>query len=313
MAKTAFVFPGQGSQKLGMLSDFAEEVTVQQVFREASGAVGYDLWELVQNGPAEKLNETDKTQPAILAASVAIWRLWQQKGGMHPRKRPRVFAGHSLGEYSALCCSGVLILGDAARLVQKRGQLMQEAVPQGTGGMAAIIGLADDKVIAACEQAAEDGVVAAVNFNAPGQVVIAGDKAALERACKLCKEAGAKRALPLPVSVPSHCALMKPAAEQLAEALDKISFNQPEVPVINNVDVELETDPAVIRDALIRQLYQPVRWVETIQKLASDNYGQLYECGPGRVLSGLSKRIDKTLPCDVLGTLDAFKASITID
>ncbi len=308
--KKAFVFPGQGAQKVGMLADFADEITVRQVFNEASGAVGYDLWELIQEGPAERLNETDKTQPALLAASVALWRLWQQKGGMHPRKRPRIFAGHSLGEYSALCCAGVLILGDAARLVKKRGELMQQAVPAGQGGMAAIIGLADDKVVAACEAAAQGEVVSAVNFNSPGQVVIAGDKSALQRACDACKEAGAKRALPLAVSVPSHCALMKPAADQLAEALKDINFNNAEIPVVNNVDVAIETDPDQIRDALIRQLYQPVRWVEVVQKLAEENVGALYECGPGRVLGGLVRRIDKSLPCAPLGTKDAFQKAL---
>lgn len=311
--KNAFVFPGQGSQSLGMLQEFGDHIAVRQTFQEASGALGYDLWQLIQQGPTERLNETDKTQPALLAASVALWRLWQQSGGMHPRKRPRVFAGHSLGEYSALCCAGVLILGDAIRLVEKRGRFMQEAVPAGTGGMAAIIGLEDAKVVAACEAAAEGEVVSAVNFNAPGQVVIAGASEALARAMSACKEAGARRALPLPVSVPSHCALMKPAAERLAEELDKVSFNAPEVPVINNVDVAIETDPARIRDALVRQLYQPVRWVEVVEKLAQDGIEASFECGAGKVLGGLIKRIAPELPCHAMDTRVAFDAALALE
>lgn len=308
--KNAFVFPGQGSQSLGMLQEFGHDIAVRQTFQEASGALGYDLWQLIQEGPAELLNETDKTQPALLAASVALWRLWQHSGGLHPRKRPRVFAGHSLGEYSALCCSGVLILGDAIRLVEKRGRFMQAAVPAGSGGMAAIIGLDDDKVVAACAQAAEGEVVSAVNFNAPGQVVIAGAKDALARAMVACKDAGARRALPLSVSVPSHCALMQPAAERLAEELQAISFNAPEVPVINNVDVTIETDPERIRDALIRQLYQPVRWVEVVQKLAADGIDASYECGAGKVLGGLIKRIAPDLPCHAMDSKAAFDAAL---
>lgn len=308
--KSAFIFPGQGSQSLGMLADFAAETTVQHTFQEASGALGYDLWELIQKGPQETLNETDKTQPALLAASVALWRLWKLRGGTRPSMRPRLLAGHSLGEYSALCCAGVLILGDAIRLVEKRGRFMQEAVPAGTGGMAAIIGLADDKVIAACEAAAQGEVVSPVNFNSPGQVVIAGATDALARACVACKEAGAKRALPLKVSVPSHCALMQPAAERLAEELRQVNFNAPEVPVINNVDVAIETDPERIRDALVRQLYQPVRWVEVVEKLKAEGIAQTYECGPGKVLAGLIKRIDRELPCQALDNEAAFQAAL---
>lgn len=310
--KSAFVFPGQGSQKLGMLADFGDEILVRQTFQEASGALGYDLWKLIQEGPAEELNQTDKTQPALLASSVALWRLWQHKGGTRPSKRPRFLAGHSLGEYSALCCSGVLILGDAIRLVEQRGRFMQEAVPPGAGGMAAVIGLEDAKVVAACEQAQGAGVVSAVNFNAPGQVVIAGDKEALQRAIDACKEAGAKRALPLPVSVPSHCALMKPAAERLAGVLEDINFNAPEVPVINNVDVAVESDPERIRDALVRQLYQPVRWVEVVQQLVADGVGVTRECGPGKVLGGLIKRIDRELPCEALDSPDALAAAVSV-
>lgn len=291
MSKTAFIFPGQGSQTVGMLSDFADEPVFSHTFNEASGALGYDLWDLVANGPTEKLNSTEITQPALLTAGVALWRYWEQRGGF----RPHFLAGHSLGEYTALTCAGVFSLGDAARLVAKRGELMQTAVPQGTGAMAAILGLQDDQVRAACASAAQDGVVEAVNLNAPGQVVIAGDTAAVERAIEACKEAGARRAMPLPVSVPSHCALMKPAAEQLTDVIAEIKMFRPEVPVINNVDVVATHDVDEIRDALIRQLYSPVRWVETVQKLHSEGVTHAYECGPNKVLAGLLKRIEKTI------------------
>ena len=253
MSKTAFIFPGQGSQALGMLSDFADRPAVKQTFAEASGALDLDLWALCQDGPKEALNQTENTQPLLLTAGVALWRLWEQSGG----PRPQFLAGHSLGEYTALSCAGVINLGDAVRLVRTRGQLMQEAVAEGQGKMAAVLGLDDDQVRAACEQAANGDVVEAVNFNAPGQVVIAGSAEAVERAIAACKEAGARRAMPLPVSVPSHCALMKPAAEKLAETLNNTNFHAAEMPVINNVDVAVETDPAQIRDALIRQLYSP--------------------------------------------------------
>tara|TARA_A100001391_G_scaffold85722_1_gene56074 strand:- start:24726 stop:25661 length:936 start_codon:yes stop_codon:yes gene_type:complete len=306
MSKTAFVFPGQGSQSLAMLADFADRTPVRQAFQEASGALELDLWELAQNGPEEALNRTENTQPLLLTAGVALWKLWEQEGG----PRPALLAGHSLGEYTALTCAGVLSLGDAVRLVRTRGQLMQQAVPDGTGSMAAILGLDDDQVRQACADAADDEVVEAVNFNAPGQVVIAGQASAVERAVAACKDAGAKRALPLPVSVPSHCALMKPAAEQLADYLANTNFHAPELPVINNVDVARETDPARIRDALIRQLYSPVRWVETVQALAADGVTTLYECGPGKVLSGLAKRIDRSLTAKPLETDAAFQAAL---
>lgn len=291
MSKTAFIFPGQGSQTVGMLSDFADEPVFSHTFNEASGALGYDLWDLVTNGPAEKLNSTEITQPALLAAGVALWRYWEQRGGF----RPHYLAGHSLGEYTALTCAGVFSLGDAVRLVAKRGEFMQAAVPQGTGAMAAILGLEDEQVREACAVAAQGGVVEAVNLNAPGQVVIAGDVKAVERAIEACKEAGARRAMPLPVSVPSHCALMRPAAEQLAEALAEVKMFQPEVPVINNVDVTTTADVGEIRDALIRQLYSPVRWVETVQKLHQEGVAYVYECGPNKVLAGLIKRIEKSI------------------
>lgn len=307
MSKTAFVFPGQGSQSLGMLADFAERTAVRQAFQEASGALDMDLWALAQEGPDATLNRTENTQPVLLTAGVALWKLWEQSGG----SRPSLLAGHSLGEYTALTCAGVISLGDAVRLVRTRGKLMQSAVAEGEGAMAAILGLDDDQVRAACADAAGDGVVEAVNFNAPGQVVIAGDQAAVERAIEVCKGAGAKRAMGLPVSVPSHCALMKPAAEKLAAELEKVNFHAPELPVINNVDVARESDPVRIREALVRQLYSPVRWVETVQALAAGGVETLYECGPGKVLSGLVKRIDRSLVARPLETGAAFDAALS--
>lgn len=306
MSKTAFIFPGQGSQSLGMLADFADRAPVKMTFQEASGALGLDLWALAQEGPQEAQNQTENTQPLLLTAGVALWRLWEQSGG----PRPAFLAGHSLGEYTALTCAGVINLGDAVRLVRTRGQLMQQAVAQGEGKMAAVLGLDDDQVRQACASAAEGDVVEAVNFNAPGQVVIAGSAAAVERAIAACKEAGAKRAMALPVSVPSHCALMKPAAEQLADTLNNTNFHAAEIPVINNVDVAMETAPEQIRDALIRQLYSPVRWVETVQSLKQQGVSHLYECGPGKVLCGLVKRIDRDLAGRALETGDAFEAAL---
>lgn len=291
MQKLAFVFPGQGSQSLGMLDDFSDQAVIKNTFSEASEALGYDLWALISEGPAEKLNQTNFTQPALLTASVAIWRLWNEKS----QEKPSVLAGHSLGEYSALVCAGVLSLSDAVKLVEKRGELMQEAVPEGVGAMAAIIGLADDKIIEACEKSAEGEVVSAVNFNSPGQVVIAGNKGAVERAGALCKEEGAKRVLPLPVSVPSHCALMKPAADKLAVVFETIEFNTPSVDVINNVNVSVESSAEEIKSALIKQLYSPVRWTETVEKMAASGIELAVEAGPGKVLQGLNKRIDKRI------------------
>lgn len=288
MTQFAFVFPGQGSQTVGMLADLAAAYpAVEATFREASDVLGYDLWQLVSQGPAEELNKTWQTQPALLAASVAIYRVWQQQGG----QQPALMAGHSLGEYSALVCAGVLNFADAIKLVELRGKLMQEAVPEGTGAMQAIIGLDDAAIAKACEESAQGQVVSPVNFNSPGQVVIAGNKEAVERAGAACKAAGAKRALPLPVSVPSHCALMKPAADKLALTLETITFNAPAVPVINNVDVKAETDADAIRHALIRQLYSPVRWTESVEAMAAQGVTQLIEMGPGKVLTGLTKRI----------------------
>lgn len=292
MTQFAMVFPGQGSQAVGMLAGLAvENPTVESTFREASGALGYDLWALVQNGPAEELNKTWQTQPALLAASVAIFRVWQEKGG----SQPAMLAGHSLGEYSALVCAGVLDFADAIRLVELRGKLMQEAVPEGTGAMQAIIGLDDAAIAKACEESAQGQVVSPVNYNSPGQVVIAGNKEAVERAGAACKAAGAKRALPLPVSVPSHCALMKPAADKLAAALEALTFNPPVFPVVNNVDVRCETSPEAIRNALVRQLYNPVRWTGCVEFMAAQGITTLLEMGPGKVLTGLTKRIVDTL------------------
>ncbi|OOF81872.1 [acyl-carrier-protein] S-malonyltransferase [Rodentibacter ratti] len=289
MKKFSMVFPGQGSQSVGMLAELATEYPIViETFKQASDILGYDLWQLVQQGPAEELNKTWKTQPALLAASVAIYRVWQEK---YPHLKPEVMAGHSLGEYSALVCSGALDFQDAIKLVELRGKLMQQAVPEGTGAMYAIIGLDNEAIINACKQAEEGEVVSAVNFNSPGQVVIAGAKAAVERAAALCKEAGAKRALPLAVSVPSHCALMKPAADQLSVTLETIAVNEPKVAVINNVDVATESEATTIRAALIHQLYSPVRWTETVEKMAQDGVQVLVEIGPGKVLNGLTKRI----------------------
>lgn len=293
MKKFAMVFPGQGSQTVGMLAELAGDYPiVQETFKQASEVLGYDLWQLVQEGPAEELNKTWQTQPALLTASVAVYRVWQQK---YPELKPEVMAGHSLGEYSALVCAGVLDFQDAVKLVELRGKLMQQAVPEGTGAMYAIIGLDNDAIINACKQAEQGEVVSAVNFNSPGQVVIAGAKAAVERAAALCKEAGAKRALPLAVSVPSHCALMKPAADQLSVSLESITFKAPVVAVLNNVDVKAETNAVAIRNALVRQLYSPVRWTETVEKMAQNGVEVLVEVGPGKVLNGLAKRIVDSL------------------
>lgn len=303
----AIIFPGQGSQAVGMLADLYDKFEiVKTTFTEASNALGYDLWALVSEDADNKLNQTEYTQPALLTASVAVYRAFVEQGG----RQPEYLAGHSLGEYSALVCAGVLTLDDAVQLVEKRGQYMQQAVPAGTGAMAAIIGLADELIDKACIDAAEGEVVSPVNFNSPGQIVIAGDKAAVERAMALCKAAGAKRALPLPVSVPSHCALMKPAAEQLALDLDKLTFHSPVIAVVNNVDVKVESDPEAIKQALIKQLYSPVRWTETIQMFAAEGVTECFEFGPGKVLSGLIKRIDKSVSCASVSDSDGLLAIV---
>ncbi|OMQ26794.1 MULTISPECIES: ACP S-malonyltransferase [Serratia] len=307
MTQFAFVFPGQGSQTVGMLADLAAQFPiVEQTFSEASSALGYDLWQLVQQGPVEELNKTWQTQPALLAASVAIFRVWQQQGG----KAPAMMAGHSLGEYSALVCAGVLEFAAAIRLVELRGKLMQEAVPEGTGAMYAIIGLDNESIAKACEESAQGQVVSPVNFNSPGQVVIAGNKEAVERAGAACKAAGAKRALPLPVSVPSHCALMKPAADKLAVALQSVTFSAPQVPVVNNVDVRAETAPEAIRSALVRQLYSPVRWTESVEFMAAEGVTSLLEIGPGKVLTGLAKRIVDTLTAAAVNDTATLSAAL---
>ncbi|MGN2413798.1 ACP S-malonyltransferase [Pseudomonas syringae] len=305
-ASLAFVFPGQGSQSLGMLAEQGKQhPLILDTFEQASEALGYDLWALTQNGPAELLNQTDKTQPAILTASVALWHVWLAEGGAIPA----FVAGHSLGEYSALVAAQSLSLADAVKLVERRGQLMQEAVPAGQGGMAAILGLEDADVIAACAEAAQGEVVSAVNFNSPGQVVIAGSAEAVKRAMELCKSRGAKRALPLPVSVPSHCELMRPAAERFAESIEAIDWQAPEIALVQNVSARAVSDLATLKRDLLEQLYKPVRWVESVQFLASQGATQLVECGPGKVLAGLNKRCAEGVMTYNLDTPDAFAAA----
>tara|TARA_B110000467_G_C18261641_1_gene446682 strand:- start:206 stop:1165 length:960 start_codon:yes stop_codon:yes gene_type:complete len=306
--KLAFVFPGQGSQAVAMLQDFSEHEIVQNTFKEASTALGYDLWELVSQGPVEKLNQTNFTQPALLTASVALWRVWQNESNV----MPSVMAGHSLGEYSALVCAGVFSLAQGVKLVEKRGELMQACVPAGVGAMSAVIGLDDQTIIDACLKAQNNEVVSAVNFNSPGQVVIAGHKAAVERAGALCKESGAKRVLPLPVSVPSHCALMSEAATQLALELESIEFKEPLIDVVNNVDVKVERSSESIKTALIKQLYSPVRWSEIITLLASKDITKVVEVGPGKVLQGLNKRINKAIKSVSFNSTETLAQSIAL-
>lgn len=282
----AFVFPGQGSQSVGMMAAYGDSAVIRGTFDEASSALGDDLWAMVANGPAEILTQTVNTQPVMLTAGIAVWRLWQEKSG----KIPAVVAGHSLGEYSALVAAGVLEFRDAVPLVRLRAAAMQEAVPLGTGAMAAVLGLDNAGIAAACAEASQGEIVEPVNFNANGQTVIAGHKAAVERAMDACKARGAKMAKALPVSAPFHSSLIRPAAEKLAARLNELTLNVPKIPVINNVDVDIENDPDRIRNALVRQAYNPVRWVETIQKMASLGVTTVAECGPGKVLSGLTKR-----------------------
>ena len=304
----AFFFPGQGSQSLNMMAGFDNMAVVKDTFAEASDVLGQDLWAMM-NTDAQAINDTINTQPLMLAAGVATWRAYQALGG----NSPTALAGHSLGEYSALVAAGSLDFADAVRLVRLRAQLMQEAVPQGAGAMAAILGLDDDAVRAVCAAAEAElsGEVAeAVNFNSPGQVVIAGSAAAIARAAELAKEAGAKRALPLPVSVPSHCRLMQPAAAKLATALQNTAFRQPEIRVIHNADVAAHTDIAQIKDALVRQLYSPVRWTETVALLVEEGITESAECGPGKVLAGLAKRIDKSANCTALTSQEHIQAFI---
>ena len=288
----AIVFPGQGSQSVGMLADLASVFPqVRETFEEASDAIGTDLWVLSQEGPAEDLNRTENTQPAMLSAGIAVWQIWQDQSG----PQPALLAGHSLGEYSALVAAGVLAFADAVRLVRERGRLMQTAVPAGEGAMAAILGLDDDQVRAICAEAAQGEVAEAVNFNSPGQVVIAGNAAAIACAVEAAKAAGARRALPLDVSVPSHCALMQDAAAALREVMDDIAFAVPQIPVLHNVSVATADNSDAIRELLAQQLYSPVRWVETVRGMAGQGVDTLIEAGPGKVLSGLCKRIDKQI------------------
>ncbi len=305
----AFVFPGQGSQQVGMLAEAAAaHSSVGQTFEEASDALGYDMWDLVQNGEQEQLNLTETTQPVLLTSSVALWRSWCAAGGT----QPGVMAGHSLGEFSALVCAGAIEFADAVKLVQQRGAAMQSAVPVGEGAMAAIIGLEDGAINSACEQAAADTgeVVAAVNYNSPGQVVIAGKAGAVDKAIELCKEAGAKRAMPLPVSAPFHTALMKPAGDKLEEVLSKMAVSAPEIPVVHNVHADTEADPARIRELLVEQIYSPVQWTACVQRMAGMGVNQLVECGPGKVLSGLNRRIDKSLSSFNIEKPDDFSAAL---
>lgn len=309
--KFGFVFPGQGSQSVGMLAELAIAYPlVPETYAEASEVLGYDLWRLTQEGPEQTLNQTTHTQPALLAADVAVWRVWQSRSAAIPER----MAGHSLGEYSALVCAEAVSFSDAVALVAARGRYMQEAVAEGEGAMAAILGLDDGQVIAVCATAQAEmtgQVVAAVNFNSPGQVVLAGHTAAVERAMALAKQAGAKRALRLPVSVPSHCALMRPAAERLARDLAGVAIRPPRVPVINNVDAAAVQDPDAIRTSLTRQLYQPVRWVEIIRGMAAEGVQLLVECGPGAVLTGLNKRIAPDLRCMAMSDTAGLELALT--
>ncbi|ENT0970280.1 ACP S-malonyltransferase [Neisseria gonorrhoeae] len=301
----AFFFPGQGSQSLGMMNGFAEHAIVKNTFDEASAILGQDLWAMINGSDAEIIGQTVNTQPIMLAAGVAVYRAYLEVGG----KTPAAVAGHSLGEYAALVAAEALDFADAVKLVRLRAELMQSAVPQGVGAMAAILGLEDEQVRQICAESAQGEVVEAVNFNSPGQVVIAGNAAAVGRTMAAAKEAGAKRALPLPVSVPSHCSLMKPAADKLAEALKTVEIKQPQIRVIHNADVAAYDDAGKIKDALVRQLYSPVRWTETVNALVSDGIAESAECGPGKVLAGLAKRINKAAACSALtdaGQITAF-------
>lgn len=301
----AFFFPGQGSQSLGMMNGFAEHAIVKNTFDEASAILGQDLWAMINGSDAEIIGQTVNTQPIMLAAGVAVYRAYLEVGG----KTPAAVAGHSLGEYTALVAAEALDFADAVKLVRLRAELMQSAVPQDVGAMAAILGLEDEQVRQICAESAQGEVVEAVNFNSPGQVVIAGNAAAVGRTMAAAKEAGAKRALPLPVSVPSHCSLMKPAADKLAEALKTVEIKQPQIRVIHNADVAAYDDAGKIKDALVRQLYSPVRWTETVNALVSDGIAESAECGPGKVLAGLAKRINKAAACSALtdaGQITAF-------
>lgn len=302
--KFAFFFPGQGSQSVGMMQGLADLAMVRDTFAEASDILKTDFWHMVTE-PNEQLNLTSNTQPLMLAAGVATWRAWQSQGG----SQPALMAGHSLGEYSALVAAGALSFQDALPLVRYRAEVMQSAVAEGEGAMAAVLGLDDDTVRAVCAEAAQGQVLEAVNLNSPGQVVIAGDKAAVERGMEAAKAKGAKRALPLPVSVPSHCALMRPAAEELRAYLADVALRACEMPVLHNADVAAHAEPEKIKDALVRQLYSPVRWVETVQAMRAQGVEASAECGPGKVLAGLVKRIDADLPCIALTGIEAIETA----
>ncbi|HMX16780.1 MAG TPA: ACP S-malonyltransferase [Rhodocyclaceae bacterium] len=304
--KFALVFPGQGSQSVGMMNAYGDTPVLRATFDEASAALGRDLWAMAAEGPAEILSQTVNTQPLMLTAGIAAWRLWREAGGAIPA----IVAGHSLGEYSALVAAGVMSLGDAVPLVEFRAQAMQDAVPAGTGAMAAVLALDADRVKAICAEVAQDQVVEAVNFNSPEQTVIAGDKAAVERAAEACKGAGAKRAVMLPVSAPFHCALMRPAAERLRERLAQVPLRAPEIPVVNNVDVASLSDPERIRDALVRQAAAPVRWVETMRAMQQAGVSHVYECGPGKVLAGLVKRCADGLAGAAMADLAGVEAAV---
>ena len=304
-----FVFPGQGSQSVGMLAGLAPagaESAVRDTFAEASAVLGYDLSELVAQGPAERLNSTECTQPAMLAAGIATWRLWHERGG----PEPKVVCGHSLGEFSALVAAGALEFGAAIDLVRFRGRLMQEAVPAGTGAMAAILGLDDAQVIEACREAAQGGVVEAVNFNSPGQVVIAGAREPVERAIEAAKRLGAKRAVALPVSVPSHSSLMSSAAQRLGERLATVDLRAPRIRFVSAIDAAQHDDPADLRRLLVRQLSSPVRWSDTVRALAASGMGALIECGPGKVLTALNRRIDRGLTSLALEDAESLQAAL---
>jgi len=306
-ASLAFVFPGQGSQSIGMLAELAAlHPVVREAFAEASEGAGIDLWTLSQRGPEDQLNRTEFTQPALLAAGIAVWRAWQQQGGA----QPALLAGHSLGEYTALVAAGALALHDAARLVRLRGQLMQQAAPAGTGAMAAVLGTEDDIVQLACEDASVEGIVVPANYNSPGQVVIGGDAAAVDRAIALLAERGVRKAMKLAVSVPSHTPLMRDAAKRLGEAMAAMSWQEPNIPVVQNVDAQAHRGVQSIQDALMRQLYLPVQWTGCVQALSASGATHLCECGPGKVLTGLAKRIDKALDARALGTPADFDAAM---
>ena len=306
---TAFIFPGQGSQSIGMLKALSEQYSsVNDTFNEASNSLGYDLWELCQNGSAEQLGQTEFTQPALLTAGVAVWRVWQAQGGA----TPNVMAGHSLGEYTALCCAESLSFSDAVTLVQDRGRYMQSAVPAGEGAMAAIIGLDDNAVVEVCETASINGVIQAVNFNAPGQVVIAGQKSAIDTSVDLFKEAGAKRVLPLPVSIPAHSKLMTPAAEKLRTRIAEIEVSMPKIPVVHNCNVNVAQSSDEVRENLVTQLDSPVLWVKSVEKMIADfQVDKAIESGPGKVLAGMIKRINREVTTSVIDTPETMTIGLT--